>query len=286
MDPSEKGAPPAPGTVDLDKPSAARVYDYFLGGTTNYAIDREFGKAILQTMPLVGPLARQNLIWTDRVVRAAMAAGLRQFIDLGSGIPTHGHVHEVVRKVLPEGQRATVVYVDYEEVAAAHARVTLEREEAGDWAGFLHCDLRNSQRVMTAPETTRLIDFSRPVCLIAGAVLQFLGPADAPADLMPQYQSYLTRDSWLAISHVTVEDSPPELLPEAMKVVDAYSNTSNPLWPRTRAETQALFGDWQMLEPGLVYLTDWRPDTSDRFDTEELDIIRPFCFAGAAVKAG
>src|SRR5437870_3271015 len=83
-------APRAPGTVDLDKPSAARVYDYFLGGTTNYAIDREFGKAILQTMPLVGPLARQNLIWTDRVVRAAMAAGLRQFIDLGSGIPTHG----------------------------------------------------------------------------------------------------------------------------------------------------------------------------------------------------
>src|SRR5438067_9489970 len=133
----DDSAPPAPAGVDTDKPSVARTYDWFLGGTHNYAVDREFGRQVLSLFPLVQPIARSNRAWMNRVVRAAVDAGIRQFLDLGSGVPTVGNVHEVVRDALPAGERAGVVYVDYEEVAAAHARITLETEGATDWAGFI-----------------------------------------------------------------------------------------------------------------------------------------------------
>jgi hypothetical protein len=131
------GAPVAPAGVDIEKPSAARVYDWYLGGNHHWAVDREFGRRVEKLWPLIRPISRQNRAFMNRVVSAAMDAGVRQFVDLGSGVPTAGNVHEIVRDRLPSGERASVVYVDYEPVAAAHSRLILEREGATDWAGLV-----------------------------------------------------------------------------------------------------------------------------------------------------
>ena len=111
-------APIAPAGVDTEKPSAARVYDWYLGGDHHWAVDREFGRRVEKVWPLIRPISRQNRAFMNRVVSAAMDAGVRQFVDLGSGVPTAGNVHEIVRDLLPDGERASVVYVDYEPVAA------------------------------------------------------------------------------------------------------------------------------------------------------------------------
>ncbi|TVT35721.1 hypothetical protein FNH05_25980 [Amycolatopsis rhizosphaerae] len=281
MAPQEDAAPPAPEGVDVDKPSAARIYDWFLGGTHNYAVDREFGKKVLAGFPIVRPIARSNRAWMNRVVRAAVDAGLRQFLDLGSGVPTVGNVHEVVREALPEGEQATVVYVDYEEVAAAHARITLDQQEVTDWVSFVQGDLREPERILSDPETKRLIDPTRPVCVLLVAALHFLGPDDAPVDLVARYREKFVPGSWLAISHVTMDDIPTEEVSGALKVVEAYKSTSNPYWVRTRDEVGEFFGDWRFVEPGLVHLPDWRPDTTQELAADD-DEVRHYVWGGIA----
>lgn len=276
-------APPAPDGVDVDKPSAARIYDWFLGGTHNYAVDREFGKQVVAGFPLVQPIARSNRAWLGRVVRDAVGAGFRQFLDLGSGVPTVGNVHEIVRDALPDGEDAAVVYVDYEEVAAAHARIMLDEQECSDWVGFVQSDLREVNRVLKARETRQLLDFKRPVCLLLVSVLHFLGPGDKPAELVARYQKKLAPGSRLAISHVTVDDAPAEDLSEALQVAQAYQRTSNPYWLRTREEVGELFGDWPLIEPGLVHLTDWHSE-NPRWMSLEDDEVRPYNWGGVAEK--
>lgn len=283
MTDSESAAPPAPDGVDVDKPSAARMYDWFLGGTQNYAVDREFGKKVLAGFPLVRPIARSNRAWMNRVVRAAIDAGFRQFLDLGSGVPTVGNVHDIVREALPEGEQATVVYVDYEEVAAAHARLTLEREGVTDWAGFVLCDLRDMDSVLEAPDSKRLLDTEKPICLLLVSALHFLGPDDAPGELVEEYRDKLAPGSWLTISHITLDDAPIESTGEARKVADAYKNTSNPLWVRTRDEVEEFFGGWPLVEPGLVHLTDWRSDNPQWLAVEDAE-VRPYLWGGVAEK--
>jgi SAM-dependent methyltransferase len=276
-------APLAPDGVDVEKPSAARIYDWFLGGSHNYAVDREFGKKLVEGFPLVRPIARSNRAWLGRVVRSAVEAGFRQFLDLGSGVPTVGNVHEIVRDALPEGEEAAVVYVDYEEVAAAHARIMLDDQGVTDWVGFVQSDLRDVGGVLKARETKQLLDFSRPVCLLLVSVLHFLGPGDKPAELVARYQQKLAPGSRLAISHVTVDEAPAEDLPEALNVVEAYKSTSNPYWLRTREEIGELFNDWPLIEPGLVSLTDWHSE-NPRWMSLEDEEVRPYNWGGVAEK--
>ncbi|TVT39766.1 hypothetical protein FNH05_23845 [Amycolatopsis rhizosphaerae] len=282
MNQGEELAPPAPARVDVDRPSAARMYDWYLGGTHNYAVDREFGKQVEGLFPLIKPLARSNRAWMNRVVRAAVDAGIRQFIDLGSGVPSVGNVHSDVRNALPEGERATVVYVDYEDVAAVHARITLEQDGATGWAGLVQRDLRDVPAILTDPEVERLIDPGQPVCLLLVAVLHFIGPADRPADLLGQYREWLAPGSWLALSHIAHDDAPPEAGDMVARFVSAYQSTSNPGWLRSHDEIVPFFGDWPLLEPGLVHLPDWRPDGATTIEKE--DQARPFGWCGVAAK--
>jgi O-methyltransferase involved in polyketide biosynthesis len=283
MTDSEGAAPPTPVGVDVDKASAARMYDWFLGGSHNYAVDREFGKRMLAAFPLARPIARSNRAWMNRVVRAAIDAGIRQFLDLGSGVPTVGNVHEVVLDALPDGERATVVYVDYEEVAAAHARITLEQQDVTDWASFVQCDLRDPAGVLDNPDAKRLLDPDQPTCLLLVAALHFLGPDDAPGALVDQYRNRLMPGSWLAISHATIDDAPTENTGEARKAADSYKTTNNPLWLRTRDEVEEFFGGWPLVEPGLVHLTDWRADNPQWMSAED-DEVRPYLWGGVAQK--
>lgn len=273
-------APPPPAEIDTEKPSAARMYDWYLGGTNNWAMDREYAKRALTVFPPGMALARQNRMFMNRVVRTALANGIRQFIDLGSGVPTVGNVHEVVRNHLPAGQRASVVYVDYEPVAAVHATVLLERDGSTDWAGIVQADLRDTDQVLNHRVTRRLINFRQRVCLLMIAVLHFVGDQDQPAEIVRRYQQRLSSGSWLAISHITDEGLNDEQATGVRRFVGAYRHTTNPLWLRDSSQIRSWFGDWRLLEPGLVHLPDWRPERAGAADP----VARPFGWAGVAEK--
>jgi O-methyltransferase involved in polyketide biosynthesis len=279
----EGSAPIAPAGVDTEKPSAARIYDWYLGGDQNWAVDREFGRKAEQLWPLIKPTARHNRAWMNRVVEAALDAGIRQFLDLGSGVPTVGNVHEIIKRRLPEGEDATVVYVDYEPVAAAHSTLILERDGATDWAGLVQRDLRDPRAIFRDQETKRLLDFDEPVCVMIVSVLHFIGPDDNPGKVLDAYKSHVAPGSWLALSHASVEDAPEESEDTAAvrRLIATYQNTSNPMWLRNRAQIAAWFDGWEMVEPGISRLYQWRPD----HEATELEIkASPFGWCGAARK--
>lgn len=267
--------------MDVEKPSAARIYDWYLGGTNNWAVDREFGKKVVELLPHAKVLAQQNRRTMNRIVRAALDAGVRQFLDLGSGVPTVGNVHEVVREHLPEGERASVVYVDYEPVAAAHAKVLLEQDGATDWATLVQADLRDTDKVVEDPATRELIDFTRPVCLLMIAVLHFFGDDDQPGRIVRRYQRKLAPGSWLAISHGTDENLPAERAGQMQRFVAAYRDTSNPMWLRSSAEIKKWFGDWRLVEPGIVHIAKWRVE--EQMDPRN-ELAAPFGWVGVAKK--
>ncbi|MGA6163533.1 SAM-dependent methyltransferase [Amycolatopsis magusensis] len=274
-------APEAPAGVDTEKPSSARVYDWYLGGTQNWAVDREFGKRLEEQWPHVKPGARHNREFMNRAVRAALDAGIRQFLDLGSGVPTAGNVHEVIREELGEDQRATVVYVDYEAVATAHATLILERQDATDWAGHVQEDMRNPKAIFNHPTTRRLIDFDQPVCVLMMAVLHFVGPDDDPAGLVRAYRDRLAPGSWLALSQMSVGGTTGEEAEGVRKFAAQYRNTQNPVWLRDREEIEHWIADWNLLEPGVTHLPDWRPDRE--LTTREAK-ARPFAWCFVAEK--
>ncbi|PRX43894.1 S-adenosyl methyltransferase [Prauserella shujinwangii] len=279
MTESNDVAPEAPSGVDTERPSAARVYDWYLGGNQNWAVDREFGRRIERTFPPIKELATQNRRFLGRLVRAALDAGIRQFLDLGSGVPTVGNVHEIVRGHLPEGEHASVVYVDYEPVAVAHATVILERDGATDWAGIVQADLRDPAAVLDHAETRRLLDFAEPVCVLMIAVLHFVGDDEDPTGLVRRYRERLAPGSWLAISHMTGELATGEQAEQLRRFVDMYRGTSNPIWLRDRGELEPLYGGWPLVEPGFVHPADWRPDV----ELNGLQLrARPFGWCGVA----
>jgi O-methyltransferase involved in polyketide biosynthesis len=281
MTDTNDSAPAAPHGVDTEKPSAARMYDWYLGGSQNWAVDREFGKKVVQLWPHVIEVAKQNRNFLRRVVTAALDAGIRQFVDLGSGVPTVGNVHDMIRRHLPAGERATVAYVDYEPVAVAHATLILEEDGATDWATILQEDLREPGRIFGNQSLTSLIDLDQPVCLLLIAVLHFIGGDDNPDELLAGYRRKLAPGSWIAITHIASDEASEEDQIAVGKFADAYRDTSNPLWVRDKAEIETWFGDWDLVDPGITHLPDWRPDY-------ELNVLestaRPFAWCGVGQK--
>jgi SAM-dependent methyltransferase len=276
-------APAMPAEIDPETPNAARMYDYYLGGEHNFEADRQFGKKVVSTWPTSRQLAMQNRSWLRRIVVDALNAGIRQFLDLGSGVPTMGNVHETVRNNLPEGEQARVVYVDYEPVAAEHSRQVLERDNALDWAAIVQEDIREPAAVLNHSDTQRLLDFDEPISLQMVAVLPFLGPDDHPDQLVDTYRRALAPGSRLSISQVSLDGADPEDAAQVRRVTDSYQDTPNPFWLRDRPEIEAWFGGWPMVEPGLVRLTDWKPEPDTELTTSDLD-ARPFCWCGVATK--
>lgn len=274
-------APAPPAGVNIDIPSAARVYDWYLGGTQNWAVDREFGRRVEQVWPLIKPISRQNRAFMNRVVLAALDAGIRQFVDLGSGVPTAGNVHELVAARLPRGG-GKVVYVDYEPVAVAHSTVILEQDDALDWAGIVRQDIRDPDAIFADETTTRLIDWDQPVCLLMITVMHFVGPDDDPDGLMAEYRAKLAPGSWIGLSHAACkDDAPAERAAEVTRFIDAYKDTSNPAWLRTDEDIKPWFGGWPLLEPGLTSLPDWRPASEPTAIEAE---TRPFAWCAVAEK--
>jgi hypothetical protein len=240
--------------TDQLKPSAARLYDYLLGGAHNFAVDRALAERIIAKTPEAPVAARLNRAFMRRVVLFMVNQGIRQFLDLGSGIPTVGNVHEIAQQA---DKRCRVVYVDYEDVAVAHGRLLLEDN---DRAAMLAADATEPNAVLDAPETKRLIDFAEPVGLLAISLLHYVAPRQDPHGVMRRYRDALTAGSYLGISHGGSDiDSW-----DVGSAVDQINRSSpDGAYLRTRAEVLDLLTGFELVEPGLVTTSQWRPDRPD-----------------------
>ncbi|OXM63779.1 SAM-dependent methyltransferase [Amycolatopsis vastitatis] len=281
-----------PAGVDLSQPSVARIYDYFLGGDTNWEIDRRFAEQLLGKFPILRPIARSNRLFLHRLVRHLTKRGIRQFVDLGSGVPTMGHAHEVADQVAPGEVR--VAYVDHEPVAVAHSRSLLRQYGDEERHTAIHGDLRDPGRLWERIAETGVIDLDRPVALLMIAVLhiQQLPSPDSPesADLGPQlvatYRDLLAPGSYLGISHVTGEGIPDEFAGMLEDIKTMYDGAGNPVIWRTRQQIRELFGDFRMIEPGLTWTPLWHPEEATVTDeTPDLgEASESIVLAGVAQK--
>jgi SAM-dependent methyltransferase len=240
-----------PEDIDMSRPSAARMYDYYLGGLHNFAADRELAEQALAAMPDGRLLAQANRAFLRRAVGYLARSGVDQFLDLGSGIPTRGNVHEIAQRVNPA---ARVAYVDIDPVAVAHARLILTDNPR---AVAVQEDLRFPDRVLGHPEVAGLLDLDRPLAVLLFAVLHFVPDSDDPAGLLAALTAPLVPGSHVAISHGTDEGRATEDLSRV------YRRTATPLTMRGRAEVAALFGDLALVEPGVVWAPLWHPAGED-----------------------
>ncbi|MFD7480547.1 SAM-dependent methyltransferase [Streptomyces sp. NPDC059837] len=243
-----------PQGIDPDKASVARMYDAMLGGQHNFPIDREALAAFTAIDPQVRTLARANRAFLGRAVRFLIEAGVRQFIDLGSGIPTQGNVHEVAQAVCPE---ARVVYVDSDPVAVAHSTALLADNPGAD---IVDADIRRPADILSSPQVGKLIDFEQPVAVLMITILHFITPEENPAGIVAAFRDALPEGSWLALTHATNQDRPDT----AAAVGQLYrSKATSPVTARSRSEIRDLFDGFDLVEPGLVYVPLWRPDPDD-----------------------
>jgi hypothetical protein len=247
----------APEDVDLDRPSVARVYDYYLGGTHNVAADRAFADAVLAGTPEVRTAAIGNRAFLHRAVRYLSDRGIRQFIDLGSGIPTAGNVHEILGETAQRGGAGSkVVYVDLDPVAVGHSRAILDGvPDAAVVAG----DLRRPAEVLANPALRRVVDFREPVAVMLVAVLHFVSPDEHPEDIVAGYAAAAVPGSYIVISHAGMATGR-ALTEDEIKSYEAYRRSPTPVVLRGRDEVEALFGDLTIVEPGVVPAPLWRPD--------------------------
>jgi hypothetical protein len=234
---------------DAERPNVARLFDYYLGGAHNFAVDREFAERSIKIFA-VDEAARAARSFLRRAVRLCAAAGIRQFLDLGSGIPTAGNVHEVAERVDPT---CRVVYVDNEPATVAHGRTMLRRSRT---AAVVEADVRDPDAVLNAPETARLLDLDEPVAVLMVGILPYLSHEDRPADVVAKYREAMAPGSHLAISHLT-GDLHPDLMD---KVTELGKLTGITLTPRGLAEVTGLFTGFDLVEPGVVVTGEWRED--------------------------
>jgi S-adenosyl methyltransferase len=260
--------------IDMSTVSAARAYDYMLGGHHNFAVDREFAEQVMRSAPQAALVARTNRAWLRRMVRYLVDRGVRQFLDLGSGIPTVGNTHQIAQAA---GIQAHTVYVDREGVAYHHAQQLLAKDGATDHAGIIQADLRDVAGVLGHPEVERLLDFSQPVGLVFASVLLYVSDEDDPGGIISTYLDTMVPGSYLAISTTTQDGVASELRAQARAVEHLYNQVKEPVFARTRDEIAAWFERTELVEPGLVELPYWRPDPDD---LPEHAAPRTFVYAG------
>jgi O-methyltransferase involved in polyketide biosynthesis len=234
-------------------PNIARVYDYLLGGKDNFTADREAGDMVIAAYPGIVRGVKANRAFLGRAVRyLAREAGIRQFLDIGPGMPTAGNTHEVAQSVSPASR---VVYVDNDPVVLSHARALLRSGPQGA-AAFVEADLRDVGKVLA--EAGQMLDLSEPVAVVMLAVLHFL-PDDAVYDTVSALMAAVVPDSFVAISHIA-RDIEAESITEIVR--NSRKGPHQPeMYPRTRDEVTRLFTGLELVEPGVVALQDWRPDS-------------------------
>jgi SAM-dependent methyltransferase len=242
-----------PEGIDLSRPSVARAYDYTLGGGHNLAIDREFADRLMAAVPDMRITARANRAFLHRAVRFLVQAGVRQFLDIGSGIPTVGNVHEIAQEAAPD---ARVVYVDIDPVAVAHSQRILAGNSA---ATAIQADLRHPEIILGHPQVRALLDFDQPIGLMLVAILHAVPDSDDPVGVVAQLRDVLRSGSYLAVSHATADRRPDDM----GEVTRMFRQTTTPTTTRTRAEILRFFDGFDLVEPGLVWSPQWRPDSPE-----------------------
>ncbi len=243
--------------IDLhtDRAHSARVYDYLLGGKDNYAVDRAVADAVVRADPHATTGVRLNRLFMHRVARfLAVEHGVRQFLDLGTGIPTQPNLHEVVQAVAPD---ARIVYVDNDPIVLAHARALMTSTPEGRTA-YVDADLRDPSAVLATPAVVDTLDLTRPVAVLVLGMIQYVDDADATA-LITAVREAVPPGSWLVMSVLTGDFDP-----VAMAGVQAgFRSSGQTCELRTKAQTEELFAGWELVEGGLTPVQYWRPDPTD-----------------------
>jgi hypothetical protein len=259
----EAGLDWVPPGVDTKRANVARVYDYWLGGTHNFLADQDAGRALAAVEPRMRAIAQANRAFLGRAVRFLSARGVDQFLDLGSGIPTSGNVHEIAQQVNPA---ARIAYVDVDPVAIAHSKVILAGNE---YAAIVDGDLREPEKILADDTVGRLIDFGRPVGLIVLVVLHFIADAEDPWQVMATLRDRLAPGSYLVLGHATDDGSKPTVAQASETVYNRHVATR--LHLRSRASIDRLFGGFELVDPGLVYATMWRPGSPEGIQADLAD---------------
>jgi hypothetical protein len=255
-----------PPGVDTTRPSPARLYDYYLGGTNNLPVDRELGDRLKAAVPDL-----EDGVWANRAFHQRAAtwlaeeAGIRQFIDLGSGLPTRNNTHEAVHKVAPT---ARVVYVDNDPMVAAYAEQLLTDEGT---TAVVTADLREPDTILAAPALRALIDFTQPVGLLVTAVLHFVADGSDPWSLMARYVDAVAPGSYLVVSHFTADKLPPTQVQAGQ---DLYTSATENIYPRSRAEVARFFDGLDLvlprpgIAPAVTYVGVWGAEDPEIADSD------------------
>ena len=240
-----------PPEIDTSRPHAARMYDYYLGGKNHFAADRETADKVIAAMPGVRTGPRENRAFLGRAVRyLAAEAGIRQFLDIGTGLPATNSVHEVAQAVAPD---ARVVYVDNDPLVLVHARALLTSAPAGQTA-YIQADLRDPGEILSSPVVRSVLDFSKPIALMLVAVLHFVGDEDKPAELVAALRDALPPGSFLVASHVTAEHNPAG----SAAGQRAYRGGGVSMRPRDSDEfAEIAFAGLELVPPGIVLVSEW-----------------------------
>lgn len=261
---------------NTDQPSSYRIYDYLLGGSFNLAIDRAFARELLTRVPWARDVARANRQFLIRAVRFAVARGVRQFLDLGSGIVTASRVDQAAQAL---DARCRVAYVDADSIAVAHAEVMT----AGDARSTATlADVRDVSGVLAQPAVTAVLDFGQPVGLLMAKVLHLIPDEDDPARIVAGYRDAVPAGSMLAISHATMENVPEQI----RRAAPMYRNSGEGMHDRPYAAIRSLFAGWDLVEPGLVFTSQWRPDAAEAAPATPTDPGWSVFLAGLGVKPG
>jgi hypothetical protein len=255
-----------PPGIDPDTPSPARLYDYYLGGTDNFQADRDAAERIRARMPELADAAWANRGFHQRAAMwLAGTPGIRQFLDIGSGLPTRDNTHQAVRKVAAD---ARVVYVDNDPLVRVHASALLTG--AGN-TKFITADLRDPESVLGHPQTRELIDFGQPVGLLMTAVLHFVADGSDPYGLVARYLAELAPGSYLVLSHITADQKPPAAV---QAILDIYAHATEQIHMRTRGEVQRFFGGLELVRPyegaaaAVTYVGEWGAEDAELADSD------------------
>jgi O-methyltransferase involved in polyketide biosynthesis len=237
-------------------PNVARIYDYILGGKDNFAADRQAAQQLLGVLPDIAGVVRDNRSFIGRVVRfLAGEAGIRQFLDLGAGLPTQSCVHEMAQAIAPD---ARVVYIDNDPVVCSHGQALLGPRGS---VGFVLGDLRRPAEILRHPEVLAGLDFSQPVGVLCVCALHFVPDEEKPHQIIAEYRDHLAPGSYLAITH-GITAATPEEDPDGVveSVTNVYRNASAQMHVRSRKEIERFFDGFEIIDPGVVWMADWRPD--------------------------
>ncbi|MGI5456416.1 SAM-dependent methyltransferase [Streptomyces sp. CA-249302] len=250
--------------IDTSKPHPARMYDYFLGGKDNYEVDREAAEQFIRAAPEVREGVRANRRFLQRAVRHVVGeGGVRQILDIGTGLPTEPNVHQVARAIAPDTR---IAYVDNDPIVSTHSMALLD--DADTATSVVLADLRDPRAVLDHPEIREVIDFDEPVALLLVAVVHFLSAADDPYGIVTTLREALPTGSYLVLSHAT-GDAHEDGREDAAKVYNRATATMN---LRTHAEVQEFFGDFTLVPPGVVKVTDWHPEEPPAPDAPPIGI--------------